>query len=202
MTVFTWAALMALTLSGLAEPQNPYPGRPHWPRNGVIRVWIDPARAPMGADGLVERAMKTWTNAAGGRFRLEKSKTSEAAAVRVRFVSGNSNYGETLPRVDPRTGVIAEADVLIAADAPAPDLIDRRIILYLTALHELGHALGLPHSDNFSAIMYRFRLPDDGERYFGAYRSLLRSIADVGTPHATGLSMEDIERLGQLYEDR
>ena len=43
----------------------------HWPRGGVITVWIDPAGAPKGGDMLVERAMKTWTTSADGRFRLE-----------------------------------------------------------------------------------------------------------------------------------
>jgi hypothetical protein len=144
--------------------------------------------------------MRTWTNAAAGRFKLERTAASEAAAVRVRFVSGDSNYGETYPRVDSRTLSIVGAEVAIAADAPAADQLDTQIIIYLTALHELGHALGLAHSDTFSAIMYRFRRPDDGERYFGAYRSRLRSLGDIGTPAATGLAEEDISRVRQLYD--
>ncbi len=75
-----------------------------------------------------------------------------------------------------------------------------RIVVYLTALHELGHAIGLPHSDTFTAIMYRFRRPDDGERYFGAYRRKLRSAEDVGSPAATGIDVEDIAALRALYK--
>ena len=76
----------------------------------------------------------------------------------------------------------------------------RHIVVYLTALHELGHALGLPHTDEFSDIMYSFRRPDDGERYFGAYRKKLRAIGDIGSASATGLSSADVAALRQLYD--
>jgi len=108
-------------------------------------------------------------------------------------------YGETRPAVDRRTGLIAAADVAINADASG-DVMTQQIVVYLTALHELGHALGLPHTDDFSDIMYSFRRPDDGERYFGAYRRKLRSISDIGSASATGLSPADVASLRRLYD--
>jgi hypothetical protein len=60
--------------------------------------------------------------------------------------------------------------------------------------------LGLPHTDDFSTIMYRFRRRDDGERYFDAYRRLLRSNDDIGSASATGLAMADVNALRSLYE--
>jgi len=146
--------------------------------------------------------MKTWTDAAEGRFTLETAATKDAAPIRVYFVGRESNYGETLPRIDRRTGAIVAADVVISADvvAAAGDALQQRIVAYLTALHELGHALGLPHTDDFSTIMYSFRRPDDGRRYFSAYRRRLRSADDIGFARATGLSDADVAALRTLYD--
>jgi hypothetical protein len=172
---------------------------PHWPVGAVILVSVDPHNAPAGAPAFVERAMKTWTDAAAGRFTLRKAAKADDAALRVRFVSSDALFGEARPRVDPRIGAIVAAEVAINADV-AGDALQQRLIVYLTALHELGHALGLPHTDEFDTIMYSFRRPDDGARYFGAYRQRLRSVDDIGSPAATGLAAADIAALRALYD--
>jgi len=174
---------------------------PHWPAGARVAVWIDASRAPAGAAMLVERAMRSWTDASDGRLTLVRAKTRDEAAIRVFFVQSDTNYGEAAPRVDPNTGFIARADVAINAAVP-DDPMTGRIIVYLTALHELGHALGLAHSDTFSAIMYRFRRADDGTRYFGAYRRKVRSPDEIGLPAATGLNPEDVSALRSLYAAR
>jgi len=193
--------ILASLLSAARAHPVAFEAPPRWPDGAVIRVWIDTAHAPAGADVLVERAMKTWTDAAGGRFRLDRTVDQDTALLRVHFVGARDNvYGEAQPRVDRRTGAIIEAELHINAGiAGDGDPLDRRIVMYLTALHELGHALGLPHTNAFDDIMYSFRRPDDGERYFGAYRRRLRSDDDIGAELASGLSAADVSALLTLY---
>jgi hypothetical protein len=190
------AATLALTMFAASQPAPQT--QPRWPAGHVIRVSIDLQRAPAEAEPLVERAMSTWTSAADGRFRLERATSKNPATIRVRFVRGSGLYGESRPLADDRTGEIYSADVFITADV-AGDLLDRSIVLYLTALHEIGHALGLPHNNDFSSIMYAFRLPGDGERYFGGYRSRVRFPEDIGKASASGLSDADVKTLRALY---
>lgn len=172
---------------------------PHWPRGAEVPTWVDPEDMPRGAAELVALAMRTWTTAADGRFTLLDTRDASRAKLRVHFIRSIGKFGETLPRVDPQSGDIVSAEVGITVDALG-DALERRIVTYLTALHEIGHALGLPHRDDFSSIMYLFRYPTDSERYFGRYRDRLRSPDDIGSPSATGLSTEDIAALRELYD--
>jgi hypothetical protein len=191
------ASILALFVLGAAQSRAPWSGK-HWATGGVIRVWVDPRQAPPGGDVLVEKAMRTWTTAAAGRFMLERI-ADEGAPVRVHFMSADYRYGVTAPRVNPQSGHIEKAEVAVAADA-GRDSLERRIIVYLTALHELGHALGLEHTDDITSIMYLFRLPGDGDRFFGTYRQRLKSADDIGTAIATGLSADDVAALRKLYD--
>jgi len=172
---------------------------PHWAPNSAIRVWIDPANAPSGGVALVEKALQTWTHAADGRFTLSRARTKDEAQITVKFASSDGTYGETAPKVDAAKRFITSADVGIAAATPN-DQVDARIVVYLTALHELGHALGLAHTDDMHDIMYSFRAPEDGAKFFGNYRKLLTSVGDIGGPMATGLSPRDVSTLRALYD--
>jgi Matrixin len=186
---------------GLADPaQSSLSRQAHWETRSVIQVWIDRQSLPVRGDQLVERAMHTWSTASDGAFTLRRTFLERDAGIRVYFNGAGGNYGETRPHVNRITGLIDEAEVAIAADAPIQvDPLTRDIIVYLTALHELGHALGLEHTANFDDIMYLFRQPGDGPRYFGNYRKLLRSADDIGGAAATGLSTFDVETLRDLY---
>ena len=63
-------------------------------------------------------------------------------------------------------------DILAAG---SQDPLFRDTIVYLTCLHETGHALGLSHTADFADIMYFFGY-DKGDirEYFGRYRRKLQ----------------------------
>jgi hypothetical protein len=179
--------------------QNPAHA-PRWPIRSTVQVWIDPDRAPADGVDLAGRAVRTWTEAVRGFFELRMTETKADAALRVRFLDlseAGARYGEASPRFD-RSGNITSAEVFINANVFG-DPLQRSVVIYLTALHELGHALGLPHTDRFEDIMYAFRRPGDGERYFGRFRRLVSRESEIGSGHATGLSSDDISALKTLY---
>ena len=188
-------AALILALAIAAPAQMPV----RWATGATISVWIDQATAPAGASVLVERAVVTWATVLGKSVTLRRTDARQDAVVRVRFAGSRGLFGEARPQLDPATGAIVSADVVIATDTGGDDPTTQRIVLYLTALHELGHALGLRHTDNFADIMYSFRRPDDGERYFAAYRQRLKSAAEIGSPAATGLSPNDRAAVRELY---
>ena len=195
-----WAVFVAMNVLLGTVPAAQTNRVVHWPAGAIVRVWIDPLNAPPNGQALVEKAMRTWSTASAGKLSLTRTLLRDDAAITVTFDGAGGNYGETRPLIDPRTGLIIRAEVRIAADVPF-EPFTRQIVAYLTALHELGHALGLGHTTNFTDIMYLFRYPDDGVRYFGNYRALLRSADDIGSATASGLSSYDVEALGALYEE-
>ena len=81
--------------------------------------------------------------------------------------------------------------------AAARDPLLRESIVYLTCVHELGHALGLPHTRDYRDIMYYFGYGGDIPNYFQRYRAGLRSRVDIAT--ASGLSSGDVTALKSLY---
>jgi hypothetical protein len=142
--------LVAATLLIIPAAQSSLSMPAHWANRSLVSVWIDRQNMPDRGDQLVERAMRTWTTAAEGAFTLRRTFITREAGIRVFFNGAGGNYGETRPHVNRATGLIEEAEVAIAADAPIQvDPLTRDIVIYLTALHELGHALGLEHNGEF-----------------------------------------------------
>ncbi len=113
-----------------------------------------------------------------GAVVLKKSATEENARLRMHWVNGNSGlYGETEPGVvDGQRGA---SIYVLPSVAPTADALLRETIVYLTCLHESGHAFGLPHTRSFADIMYSFQYGGDIAGYFGRYRTQLKLRADI-----------------------
>jgi hypothetical protein len=131
-----------------------------------------------GDPELGKWALEAWQRESGGMIALKQSDTEEHARLRIHWVNGNSGlYGETEPAmVDGKRG--ANVYVLPSV-APTADPLLRETIVYLTCLHESGHAFGLPHTRNFADIMYSFQYGGDIAAYFGRYRTLLKKRGDI-----------------------
>jgi predicted Zn-dependent protease len=83
-------------------------------------------------------------------------------------------------------------------EATKKDPLLRDAIVYLTCVHESGHALGLGHTAAFADIMYSFGYGGDIPEYFNRYRRRLKSRADI--PKQDSPSKNDLARLNALLQ--
>ena len=153
---------------------------------------------------LATWALREWERSLNGAVKMDGA-AEEEALLRVYWVPASAGqYGEMRPlRVSGRRG--AAVYIRPDTDALGPDiggrarndLLFRDTIVYLTCLHELGHAFGLSHTDSFADIMYFFGYGGDIPGVFARYRERLRSRSDIST--TSGLSEDDVRRVKELY---
>lgn len=165
--------------------------------------WIEPcpldtakaAYCEQGDPELARWAFEAWQRESHGAVSFKKSPTEQHARIRLKWVNGSTGlYGETQPlTVDGKQGAVV---YVLPSVAGAAGPLRRDAIVYLTCLHELGHALGLKHTAEFADIMYSFQYGGDIEAYFQRYRRLLNTRADI--PLHSGISDADRAALRRL----
>ena len=154
---------------------------------------------------LAEWALEAWGEQASPPLEMAPGP-AESATIRVYWVpaGASGSYGEMHGRrVDGRLA----ADVFVRPDTDnlGPDIggrarsdpLFRDTVVYLTCVHELGHALGLRHTDAFADIMYSFQYGGDFGDYFMRFREQFESREEI--PQASPFSTADTEALRALY---
>jgi hypothetical protein len=142
---------------------------------------------------LAQWALETWQRAAGSaRIRLywagpQSGQNGEMRPLRVNGESGAAVY------IRPDTASLGpDIDALATSDP-----LFRDSVVYLTCVHELGHAFGLAHTADFRDIMYSLQYGGDFVEYFSRYRRQLKVRDDIA--RVSGLSEGDLATLKKLY---
>jgi hypothetical protein len=178
------------------------------PTPHVTTYFIADGRAATGYKAsdrqLATWALEAWERNSGGTLHFAPADEMRAR-IRVYWAGPNGGqYGEMRPlMVEGERG----AEVYVRPDITAlgPDIeraatsdpLVRETIVYLTCLHELGHALGLNHTAEYADIMFFFGFGGDIPGYFDRYRRQLRTRDDI--PKFAGLSIGDIARLRAVH---
>ena len=182
----------------------------------VYTYWIQPCTedvaARSGCDAadpeLAVWAFDAWQKAGGSGLRFALASDEDDALVRIYWLGRSPQlYGDThtvflkgkrvrvievqpdLSQFGPRMAAAGQSDKLF-----------RDTVVYLTCLHEIGHVLALPHTDDFADIMYSFQYGGDVVEYFNQYRRAIRERPDIRAH--SGISEADRKRVAELYAGR
>ena len=204
-----FAACLCTIVSLQAVSQVSRPNRAPLDSTAPVSYFIeDGTNVPGYRDSdrdLAKMALDAWARESGGKLKFVPANTRDTALVDVRWVGANGGlFGET-QRVPVRGKTVAVVNVMpevVQLGEPlstraAEDKLLRDTIVYLTCVHELGHAVGLSHTRKFEDIMYSFQFGGDLVEYFMRYRRMLQSRGDI-SKHS-GLSPNDTQTLRDLY---
>jgi hypothetical protein len=177
---------------------------PLWSAPLKYSYWVEPCADPESMcqpddPQLAAWAFEAWAKASSGALEFTRVNDRDHARIRLYWGSAEKGmYGETRPiAFEGHLG--AEVFVRPSPMSANGDRLLRDTIVYLTCLHESGHALGLSHTANFDDIMYSFQYGGDFNEYFGRYRRKLERRADI--TKNSGVSAADRARLIEMLKN-
>ncbi|HLY19128.1 MAG TPA: hypothetical protein VKR61_17995 [Bryobacteraceae bacterium] len=183
------------------------------PAAELYNYWIEPCAgetaSQSGCDAadpeLARWALAAWQQAAGPGLRFEVAKDQGDARIHFYWVGKKAQlYGDMhIIYLNGRKVYVIDVQPDLAqfgpriAAAGRDDRLFRDTVVYLTCLHETGHVLAIPHTDDFGDIMYSFQYGGDVLEYFSRYRRMLHERSDIRA-HA-GIPETDRKRVASQY---